>query len=664
MISCPDCNKNFKDGVKFCTVCGKNLLELKKLAEDREAQRIEKESRIGYKVLSFVKQMPRKVWLMAGVGAAALVVLTLIAGAIVSFLNQPSPDKYVVYLKENELYLSMQNMQGGFPITDGLSDHTSSAGELEIAGISSDGSKVIYSPEIYYAQVFDLCYRSTDKDSDEEVIIAENVRDFWICPNAEYLIYMTAEGLYFYDYAESEQIGEKVRECYVSQDCRIIYFTTTNNAVCCWEYGEELTVLTEDNGEIDYVSKDFSTVYFHLGNLLLVSRIGQEKVGIDTSAEYMQAFEDGTMYYTKSEVVTYNVSEFVKDDYLEADKELTHIAPPDYYLFDWPEKPVNPTEEEQLAYEEAYEKVYAEYCAQMESYKQNERLMIEKEQRDELRNEISKKTFSVNRNALYYYDGKTSVKVADDILPRDMLSDADCITGTYAATLFTYAYERTEIPTAKLSTIINLETKISEWRVLLQFGSLRTKLFVKDRGEWFEKSFTSDMVFSHDGSKAYVIKGSDNVLYEIDLNSENLEMVEYDTNVCSVRGCVIPLENGGLMYFKDVEVMPNNSGTLCINKREIETDVLCMPYEILDDGSMYFFKLGQRGMAKLCYYTEDDVVEIDDDVYTQQFAVSGENGIFYMKDYNTEKKRGDLYYSVNGQKGKLVDEKVSEIIAP
>ena len=69
-------------------------------------------------------------------------------------------------------------------------------------------------------------------------------------------------------------------------------------------------------------------------------------------------------------------------------------------------------------------------------------------------------------------------------------------------------------------------------------------------------------------------------------------------------------------------------------------------------------------MAKLCYYTEDDVVEIDDDVYTQQFAVSGENGIFYMKDYNTEKKRGDLCYSVNGQKGKLVDEKVSEIIAP
>ena len=69
----------------------------------------------------------------------------------------------------------------------------------------------------------------------------------------------------------------------------------------------------------------------------------------------------------------------------------------------------------------------------------------------------------------------------------------------------------------------------------------------------------------------------------------------------------------------------------------------------------------KEAAAKLNYFSNNRVTEIDEDVYVGDFYATASGDLMYIKDFDLNEAEGDLYISNTGE-GKFVADEVTKII--
>ena len=561
------------------------------------------------------------------IAVAAMVILA------VSFMHPTIiKNHHLVYLKDGELYLNMFNIQGGFAITEGLSGKYEDAmvyahKDKELAELTTfckDGEIVFYPNHMTQDNMFDLYRRSTNKLDEAGEKIVGRVISYQVSPNGDSLVYHTNNGLFWTDFDETIQFSEHIWDYWVSKDGNIVYWTN-GAGVNRWEKGKEKKYISR-YAKVLLISEDFSTVYYDPGNRSICASVdGQDGECLFEEAACLQVFDDGTMYFVMEERDFIPMSDYVIDDYLETDKDTSGMTA------------------EQLK---------------------------EKEKRDAMRQEIAGYTRVLERCALYYFNGRKSIKVADNVVNAGypfLTNEYTYVAagGDDAAAICVDIEIFKGYETVLLSEIENVTETYLEW-VTTYDTEIETRVIAGEKIQTFDKEFESKRMFSKNGKKLYLLNEDKATLYEIDLTKEQWELKEYDTNLYTEPEAIVLLEDG-IMYYKDVathEGVWDKYGTLCVNQYEVASDVFYSRYEMDAQESIYFLVDYYDSTGTLCYYKDGKVTEIDHKVYILDFKVAENGGIFYMKDYDGKAQKGNLCYSENGEAGKVIVKDAVGIVNP
>ncbi len=314
MFVCPNCNKQFEENAKFCDACGTALAEVAETAEpveaaeatetaevteEVEAVAVETEEAAEIKVtpkfnlpkLPF--ELDKKV---LGIGAAAIAVIVVLAIIISAIFTGGEPN-YSLYMKDGEL---MYYGMSGKPWQ--VSDDMESSGYLNL--VSKDGDK------IFFQQDGDLYYRNVKSKKDAEKLCTE-VDFYMITEDGKRVIIMTDDGdLYIHNLKERTKIDSEIENLvgYSENFKKIVYLKdrTENDEgeteYDLYMYNGKKTVKLESGISSASAKKDLSTVYYVKNDDLYSKKGTRDGKKLDSDVSYIMAtYEDGDLYYTKSE---------------------------------------------------------------------------------------------------------------------------------------------------------------------------------------------------------------------------------------------------------------------------------------------------------------------------------------------------------------------------
>lgn len=307
MSFCPNCNKQFEDGVKFCDVCGTALAEAAPVAPEVAP---------AAPAFKLPFELNKK---FIAIGAAALAAILVIA-IVVSALFTPV-HSYVLYAKEDEMWY----YDGSGKPWRVAEDTEDKYFEDDYVVTTANGKRM------YFIQDGDLYYRDVESKK-EAVKIHSKVDNFIINEDGTELVYVRNEKLYRSNgKKEGEEIADDVSymTAFTKDLKKILYVTCEEKEI--EENGE---VRTEEVYDVflctgkktmevaksvsSWASNEDLSVIYYVKNGDLFSKKGKrDAVEIDKDVSQISRVYDGFIYYNKVEV------EETKNEYGYVDRKET-----------------------------------------------------------------------------------------------------------------------------------------------------------------------------------------------------------------------------------------------------------------------------------------------------------------------------------------------------
>ncbi|MBO5097090.1 MAG: hypothetical protein J6B96_02110 [Agathobacter sp.] len=684
MVTCPNCKKELADGTKFCIGCGTKLEEAP-VVETATAEKKAPAFDVS-KIADTIKNVPKKMWAIAG-GILAAVVVVIVA--VVVILGMAPRDKHVVYLKDGELYLSMLDGKEPIELTSKFASRELGQDSLEIwmarqyVKFSEDGKRVFYPEKCDRdSYSFDLYYRNTSGNAEGERIV-KNITNYSITADGKTVFYVSDGTLYSHNLKEETEIEDDIQGFWVSEDAKRIVFLDQDYDLYQLKDGKEPEKIARAI-ELCHVNEDVSNVFYkdREGSLYVWKYGAEEAEKIDDSVYSMIiGYNNGGAYYVKMKTVTTTMADYIIDDYKDADAAIVKPVYPDYDSYSWPVAPDYPYSWDYATYEEYeaacaqyqldyekyqtdYDAMYAQYQNDIDQYYKDYDAWYAKSDRDYYRERFVNYQYDVSTLELYYYDGTESKLVVDnmDVSSHNngqysfLFDDMPPVLTFYVSEMVGESVKINISEISSLSTTNRLikESLESNRRFAVASG---TESNVFDRG------LVRNLNIAEDGKHVYYSPSEDTgtgALYEISTDGSVSDAVEYDTEVGFVWGT---LSNGKPVYFKDYDY-EDAEGTLYIAKEKIEKDVHDIVVPVKGGEGIYLWTDSNGDEGNLCYYDGKDVKELQEDVSLFDCGVTEKGGFIGLVDYSYSKEEGKLYYFEGTKEGKEIDEDVITVITP
>lgn len=656
---CPNCGTANNINDLFCQECGMFFGN----AADKTGQ----ENAVGAK-------QKKKVWkiavpIIAGVAAIALCILFL-PRLFAAVGGQKAEKNYLLYIKDNELYLAEPNKYEPVQIDEKCYDDKDDAGSgysySSHVSVSPDGKYLYYPVNLdndYNTYGFDL-YRKKigSKKAEEEKIDSDVV--FYKIIDKDRLIYIKDNKdrkLYLYSQENSEKIASDVASVNVSEDGKNLVWKTSDEEQRL--YAQELS-LKQDKVKLDsdvewyQCSADLNTiVYGKDENLYLLRNLDEkEKIASDVMINHVYGIDgDLKIYYTKEgDEIELTAYDFIEDDYLAQDQKLTEPRIEDYQTKTY----VNDFfgTREKIETDDAY------YEA-MEQYQQ-------KLARDYIREYLSDETMDGTASDIYYYDGKKkeSTKVKESV----MIEGYPLPTET-TALMYLWDIDVEKIEGIKLSSLMELSESEVESRMTESMIMSAQLLYIKD-GEvlevpeidWDEIDLeaVSDLEVGADEEAHVISIVIEYAEYDDEEPSYRAEVYFYDYTDPDAELTLISDEVAeGIDYISGEFYYVNTDGDMYRNDSKVDSDVYSYAVKTREDGTLLYLtdidSNEQEGTLKL--YQNGKSTKIADDVPVNGYGFFDGNKIAFLSDYNFKKSRGDLKI-YDGKETVNVDSDVQQIV--
>ena len=311
MSTCPNCNKQFDDGVKFCDACGTAIPEAPVAAPEAPvvapAAPVEEKTE-GVKLpFDLDKKLPfelnKKLLAIGAVALAAILVLAIIISSV--FTAAPSA---ILYSKDADIvYYDGSGKPWAAVLETDKADNGADAGMVIL---SNDGDKM------FFIQGGTLYYRAVESKKDA-VKLAANVESYIIDSNGKNVVYLSENSLYRHNLKDKTKLDSDVDSIsWVSEDLKKIIYTkseeievteneetptkTVRDIYLCKGKKTEKLESSVDSFEIN---KDGSKIYLIKEKTLYVKKGTKDKEKIAADVERVNAVYDKGIYYTTSEKV-------------------------------------------------------------------------------------------------------------------------------------------------------------------------------------------------------------------------------------------------------------------------------------------------------------------------------------------------------------------------
>lgn len=664
MIVCPQCHKEFPDQTRFCDQCGIALTNDSKKSKSK----------------TNIKKLSGKKWILIVV--AIVLVVAIITGAFFIFPREKRLN-YALYLKDNEIFYTDFSNKDPWQVTSNFFYNSSFLSDSEISYMSQNAASFITVSQnekyIFFCDKIDdesgvpLYYRRLGK-KDEAVKIASNVTNYYVTANSSTVIYSTSDGgIYEYDLKSEDKnkLASDISTWYISKDLKTIVYLTKDSDAYFLPIGKEKEKIDSDVSSICKISDDKRTVYYLRDDVLYKKSIGSDKTKISSDVyNVTNIYDSGEMYYYKLEEVELPLANYVEDDMASTDATMQEPQSPSYpSWFDYD------SDEE---YEAAYDKYEEEYEAYQEAYDEYRN----KDNRDELRDDIANMTMTVNKYSYFYYDGKKESKLGEATNVSYVTSSSD------TAVLAYMSNDANTIEKTKFSDIddfYNVESSI-ESNVREAFSNSSVlNVAVGSTVSTIEQNDASSIQISDDGSVIYFLdsEAEDNEVEETTGNSNSYEYdysddysstpsknlyrvslsggkaqkpVLYDTDLTYYSFDLTA--DGKVLYFKEVN-SNSSKGDLYIDKEKVDFDVNLYNYAYIEETKeIIYFTDVSDGEGSLKIY-DGNAEKIADNVSVDNVSLTPDNELLYIGDYS-DSGRGDLY--IYDGKSTRIDTDVSVII--
>ena len=682
-VLCSGCGAQIDEGTAFCPVCGKPVSDGSPASLKTENPAVKKSVKSGI--------LLKKPLLIAI--PAAIIVLVLLIVAVLKI--KPSGGSHLIYVKDDELQFSNLSKKSSFELTDdliraGYFDEDDYYFLSFYIFMSEDGRYIFYPDRI---EDYDMSYYWRDLKADN----AKKDASVKIDSEINFVPFLTKDGSKFFYikgndnrmYVYDRKSGEKVKldddvvSYYINDEGDyIIYSKHTDFESTIYEMSLKGTAAEktkiDSNASILSAFPNEKKVYYSKDGSLYIKEFAKNKEKITSEYDILVSIVDnGSIYYMKREEITKKLSDFIRDDMAEADKEEIVLPEPNYSAepeypsasdyqtmvwvdsyWGWERHPETnewgywdyvTDEEAYQAALDAYYKAYEAWEKEVEQYYNDynnayARLQA-KENRDYLRELLDNEDNAVtyNKFSLYYWNKGTETLVADDVYES-------VLTRSNSASIVVYKkYDVSSVDMMKMSElndadiyyydfIYDLQEKISTSRKL----SDEVYVAINEKESTIDCSGATTWSINSKGAIFFLDdydneKGYGELMYVPIKNGSVEKPVKIDEDV---NLYVFGNENENIYYFKDLK---DYSGDLYMNDRLIATDVYALSlYNYKGKDKLLYFKDYSRSSesGSLCIFDNGKETRVFDDV--SFFVAVNDNDIAFLYDYRPERSKGDL----------------------
>lgn len=652
MATCPKCGKEGPDGAAFCGSCGAKLSGGESAgggaafcpqcgeAVPAGAENCPKcgaalKAEPAKKGLG-IQAPPKKLLMIGGIAVVAVIV---VVAAISMLSGGGSGADYALYLKDDQLVYTNLKEDGDWEVTSDLMEGEeatpSDAGDLSfLVSMSKDGKRIFFPDRGGDA----LYYRETGDPEGEASRVDTDVSDYAINESGTLVTYLKESDLYQSDLTDKERIASDVEKFWVTNDGKTVTYFNEDDGYYRWSAGGESEKLISNVTDIEDVSDDLSEVLY-LKDGSLYRQTGTEdptKITSDVD-RVVRLYDSGEMYYTKTASDEITVMDYIDDDMASADAAMQPVEYPDYvWSFEYDT-------------DEAYQAAKAQRDKDLEAYYAYQ----DKEDRDEMRQELKESTISQNSYELYYYNG------TEETLVTDALADSYPTSAGDKAVLVAQVRDEAQVSKVKLSEIeyaYEAESKVREMlntdtQSYVVMGSTMVPLETTD---------AVDFRIDDEGKTIYYIEnlsdeGDTGDLYKVTVDNDQVGAPEeYDQDVYAYS---LSLQsNGDLVYYKN---MKGSEGDLYLNGQEVDYSVYSYTY--MEDGSLLYLSdwNEEDGYGTLRIY-DGEAATIAEDVHA--VSLTPNDTILYLGEYSSNHQVGALYLYTGSESTKL-DDDVTAIVS-
>ncbi len=573
-------------------------------------------------------------------------------------------------------------------------DGTKIAADVTAFMINAKGTKIVY---ISDGKLY-------ESDLEDKQKLASDVVNFYANDDLSVIYYETDEDIYR---KESGKDKEKVSDdscsiVAVSEDYKTVFYESQGNDLYKRTTGAKAVKIASEV-RTRLFTKDLDVYALTEDGDLYVMKAGakkSEKLDKDVYTVYYNVWESGEIYYLKSKDGEKGLMKYVEDDMKESDAKLQEPIEPEWpdsdaEEFQYPEWPDSDAEEFQYpdypysfqydsdeeyqeayaAYEEGRDKAQAaweaakdayyeecdavderwkaakeEYYELYDEYEEAYDIYREKEDRDELREELADYELSNNAYTLCFYNGKEVKEVIKNVT-KNTATAAD------KPAVIVSVVNADDVKRIKLSEVDYAYEVAEAVRSALE-ESATSKIVIGTRTVNFDSEDKEDIRLSPDASCIYYLtEVSDEGEGELckakisDKKVEKAEKIDSDVSEYDIL-------NGKLHYLVDVN--DNGEGEYYVDGQKVAEDVYDGNFKTDGENDItYFFTDVDEDdeCGTLHMYKNGKTTMIADEV--TYFDIAGNGDIYMLCDYDTDKYEGTLYVYTGGKEAKEIAEDVT-----
>lgn len=515
--------------------------------------------------------------------------------------------------------------------------------------------------------------------------------------------------LYVYDRAKDEKtrLDDNVNSVYINDDGNYIIYTRDDDGESVI-YEMSISGKEPKKNKIDSeasIVKAFPNskkVFYLKDDSLYVKENKKDKIKIASDVtRVLSVVDEKSVYYLKSENISNTLDMFIDDDYAETDRDIVEPAYPSY-----PEEPQYPDQDDYTysqwnysywgyeynedlgewgywsqevdwdrynaaveQYENDYDK-WEEECNRLnDEYDTAYRLYEEKLSRDMLREELKSdyNAITYSKYTLYYWSDGTETEIVRDVAYDNTNTGLLAVSTKVPAAVY-QKYSETEMAALKLSDLIatnGYDTALIYSDVMDNLENARVKqndIFIAYKGKEYKLAAENAAKWniSDDGTIYFIDE------YDLDDNAGIFKSVKVSDNGIGSPVAVDKdvsdynlFDGGKIIYCKD---MKDGSGEIYQGGKKLASDVYFESlYSFEDSGTLFYLVDYDQDDKEGTLYCRmgDEQTKIADDVH--QYVPVNEEKVVYLKDYSTEKNRGELVIYRGGKKRDTIDNDVSYI---
>lgn len=454
------------------------------------------------------------------------------------------------------------------------------------------------------------------------------------CNIATYLKSRQEKKLYSHNLTEKTHVADGVEAFFVSPDGKKIAFLNDENQLYLKELGKENQVLCENVQKL--ISFDGKQVSYITDGRYLTTTLNKSEKEIDKNVcDVLKVYPSGEAYYIKDNTQIVNMSDFVDDKYLESDKGLVKPTAPEFPQ----KKDYKPEAAYRLALEEYYTK-QVEYQQKLEEY-------YKKETRDGYRSLMNGKTVTIEQYSLYYYDGKKSVLLTDDMDDDSIMEKGEFSENKAIAfvRVFTNPTKKVELSEAKSFYDIQKAAENAHIK------ASKNMVAIKGDASVLEQSKALKVVFDQTGKELYFSAKTETEqtdLYKVSLGKKVKKVETYDTNIFDYY---LEMAGDSIVYRKNVV---KYTGDLYIDKVKVDAGIKVNSVNCSKELKLCTYCVENADdTTTLKLWENGKVTTLAENCHSNEIMPNG--SIIYIKNFDVSTQQGELYLYKGGKETRLSD---------